>query len=135
MKQDLTRGPNFACRLICSSDPLLAGANHYRPAFKNVIRKNLLCCNQREVPCLSDDVPKKLRKTREADTDFLGRIFSANSCWSQLKSQPKTVMSPVSHRKPVCGLPADQVASYPSEKLKRDAGAFMRRCREKRLYS
>ena len=80
-------------------------------SFKRVMRKNVLRCNQRAVLCLSDNTPKKLRKNRETGTDFLGRVFSANSCQSQPKSQPKTVMPPVPHRKPVCDPLADRVAS------------------------
>ena len=79
--------------------------------FKRAMWKNLLRCNQREVPILSDNVPKKLRQTKETGTDFLGRVFSANSCQSQFKSQPKTVMPPVSRCEPVCGPLADRVAS------------------------
>ena len=61
--------------------------------------------------CLSDDVPKKLRKAKETGADFPGRVSSANSCRSQFKSQPKTVMLPVSRCKAVCGHLADRVAS------------------------
>ena len=44
------------------------------------IWKKLLRCNQREVPCLSDNVPKKLQKPKKEGTDFLSRLFSTNSC-------------------------------------------------------
>ena len=84
---------------------------------------------KREAPCLSDNVPKKLRKTKEAGVDFLGRIFFANSCQFRLEPQPKIMKALVSHCKAVCAPPTDLVISVTSEKLKRDVGAFVSRCR------
>ena len=104
--------------------------------FKKITRKKLLRCNQREAPCLSDNVPKKLQKPKEEGTDFLSRLFSTNSCPVPVRPTTKIREGPclrVVRRFVALLRPGWHL--YTFEKLKRGVGAFVRSCRGERFCS